>query len=337
MFEFIQNFWNLSLMIGIYVLIGLLFVGLVHLYISEDWIKKNLGVKSRFSALKGALYGIPLPLCSCGVIPLAASLRQKGASKKAVTSFFITTPMTGVDSIIATYGVFGAPMAIFRVVSSFISGVLAGSFVKDDENKQELKEVGSSCCSSSCCDAKQESTNKSLKKALDYSLNEVFNDIAKPMLYGLVLATIFLMVFSKYNIEFLNENIFISYILVFIISLPLYVCSISAIPLALSMLAVGASPGLAFIFLAAAPATNIITAGIVKKVLGAKVLVIYLSSIISTTLFFALMIDIVLPSEWFSYTASLIDQEEVLFLDKIGAIIFLSLMFYYFFKNIFKK
>jgi uncharacterized protein len=123
--DFLTNFWHLVTMIGLYVCIGLVFVGIVHLYISEDWIKKYLGKKSRFGALKGALYGIPLPLCSCGVIPLVASLRKKGASKSSVTSFFITTPMTDVDSIIATYGVFGLPMAVLRVISSFISGLIA--------------------------------------------------------------------------------------------------------------------------------------------------------------------------------------------------------------------
>jgi uncharacterized membrane protein YraQ (UPF0718 family) len=82
--NFLQSFWELSVMIGLYVLIGLIFVGIIHLYISEDWIKKHLGEDNKYSALKGALYGIPLPLCSCGVIPLATSLRQKGASKKAV-------------------------------------------------------------------------------------------------------------------------------------------------------------------------------------------------------------------------------------------------------------
>merc|ERR1711916_101914 len=297
--DFLQNFWELSIMIGLYVLIGLIFVGVIHLYISEDWIKKHLGEDNKYSALKGALYGIPLPLCSCGVIPLATSLRQKGASRKAVTSFFITTPMTGVDSIIATYGVFGLPMAIIRVVSSFISGVIAGSFVKesfDDIVKEEQK----SCCSSSCCSSAKPQKENKFKKAYDYAMFEVFSDLAKPMFYGLILATLFMMLIPNNGVEFLNENLFITYILVFLVALPLYVCSISAIPIALSMLAIGISPGVAFIFLAAAPATNIITAGIIKKILGNDVLIVYLISIISVTVSFALMIDFVFPMEWFS-------------------------------------
>jgi uncharacterized membrane protein YraQ (UPF0718 family) len=330
--NFFTNFWQLSVMIGLYVLIGLIFVGIIHLYISEDWIKKHLGEDSKFSALKGALYGIPLPLCSCGVIPLATSLRQKGASKKAVTSFFITTPMTGVDSIIATYGVFGLPMAIIRVVSSFISGVIAGSFVKESFDTTQ-KEEQKSCCSSSCCSSSKAQKENQFKKAYDYALFEVFSDIVKPMFYGLILATLFMMLIPNNGVEFLNNNLFITYILVFLVALPLYVCSISAIPIALSMLAIGISPGVAFIFLAAAPATNIITAGIIKKMLGNDVLIVYLISIITVTVSFALMIDFILPLEWFAYVVSSVHSESISYLDIFGAIIFLILMIYFIVKQ----
>lgn len=329
---FIENFWNLSLMIGLYIFIGLIFVGIVHLYVSEEWIKRHLGEDHKHSAVKGALYGIPLPLCSCGVIPLATSLRKKGASKKAVTSFFITTPMTGVDSIIATYGVFGLPMAILRVVSSFISGVVAGSLVMETKDINNLEDK-QSCCNTECCSTNQIKKQSPFKKALDYSLNEVFSDLAKPMFYGLILATLFIMIVPENSVDFLNKNIFLSYILVFTISLPLYVCSISAIPIALSMLSIGVSPGVAFIFLAAAPATNIITIGIIKKILGSDVLKVYLISIITVTVLFALMIDFVFPKEWFLATLQLTNSESISLLDIGAASLFLFIMFYFIIKN----
>jgi uncharacterized membrane protein YraQ (UPF0718 family) len=331
--SFLEGFWELSIMIGLYVLIGLVFVGIVHLYVSEDWIKTHLGANSKYSALKGALYGIPLPLCSCGVIPLAISLRQKGASKKAVTSFFITTPMTGIDSIIATYGVFGLPMAIIRVLSSFISGVVAGIFVKES-NDNIQKEEKKSCCSSSCCSSSTHIKENKFKQAFYYSINEVFSDIAKPMFYGLILATLLMLLIPNNSVEFLNDNLFVTYALVFVVALPLYVCSISAIPIALSMLAVGVSPGVAFVFLAAAPATNIITAGVIKKVLGSDVLIVYLLSIVSVTIFFALMIDFVFPAQWFAYLTNSLENESQSILDISGAIIFLIIMFYFVFKKL---
>jgi len=327
--DFFMNFWHLSSMIGLYVIIGLIFVGIVHLFVSEEWIKKHLGTKSKYGAVKGALYGIPLPLCSCGVIPLATGLRKKGASKASVTSFFITTPMTGVDSIIATYGVFGLPMAILRVVSSFISGVLAGVFVK--ENSDDLKEE-SSC--GSCCGSKVEVDNRSnFKKGLDYALNDVFSDIVKPLFWGLVFAAIFMMAIPQNGVEFLNEQLLLAYLLVFLISLPMYVCSISAIPMALSMMAVGVSPGVAFIFLAAAPVTNIITAGVIKKVLGNDVLIVYLISIIFTTLTFALLIDFAFPMEWFSIDTFGHSHEEHPLYESLFGGVFLIMMGYFLFKS----
>ena len=331
--DFLHNFWELTVMIGLYVLIGLIFVGIVHLYVSEDWIKKHLGEDNKYSALKGALYGIPLPLCSCGVIPLATSLRQKGASKKAVTSFYITTPMTGIDSIIATYGVFGLPMAIIRVISSFISGVVAGSFVKESYNN--LQEEKKSCCSSSCCGSNSKETKKDNQfiKAYNYAMYEVFSDLAKPMFYGLILATLFMLLIPNNGVEFVNDNLLIGYVLIFLVALPLYVCSISAIPIALSMLAVGVSPGIAFIFLAAAPATNIITIGVIKKILGNDVLIVYLVSIIAVTISFALMIDFVFPKEWFMYTLKSVENESHSILDMGGAIVFLGVMFYFVLKQ----
>ena len=330
--DFLINFWNLTVMIGLYVLIGLIFVGIAHLYISKAWIQKHLGEDSNYPTLKGALYGIPLPLCSCGVIPLATSLREKGASKKAVTSFFITTPMTGIDSIIATYGVFGLPMALLRVVSSFISGIVAGSLVKDELKNDTHKEESSCGCSGSCSTPKEEKP-KQLKDAIHYALEDVFKDLAKPMFYGLILATIFLLVMPKESVVFFNENLLLSYLIVLLLSLPLYVCSISAIPIALSMLSVGVSPGVAFIFLTAAPATNIITAGIIKKILGNEVLIKYLISIIVTTIIFALMIDFMMPSEWFTIISNEISVESHSYLDIAGGILFLILLGVYLLKK----
>jgi len=302
--SFLALFWELTLSIGLYVLIGLVFVGVVHLYISEAWIQKHLGKEGASSALKAALYGIPLPLCSCGVIPLAASLRQKGASKGAVTSFFITTPMTGIDSLIATYGVFGLPMALIRLIASFISGVIAGMWVglvpdKTSTFKTTPKE-GECCAQQGCCSKTTPAPKSAFKRAYEYALFEVFADLAKPMFFGLVLATLLVLLIPERGMEMIRDYPLLSYFAVLLLALPMYVCSISAIPLALGLLSVGATPGMAFLFLAAAPATNVITVGIIRSILGVRVMVIYLVSITLITLLTAFLIDLVLPLSWFN-------------------------------------
>lgn len=334
--SFFTTFWTLSISIGAYVFLGLIFVGIVHLYVSEEWIKKHLGQGSHYDAIKGAIYGIPLPLCSCGVIPLATSLRKKGASKKAVTSFFITTPMTGVDSIIATYGVFGLPMAIIRVVSSLVSGIVAGLWVKNEDTV--MQQEPESCCSNSCgCHTEDEKQPSSFKKAYDYAIYEVFADIAKPMLYGLVLATLFIVFVPQSLLYHFEENLVLTYITVFLLSLPIYVCSISAIPIAISLLAFGLSPGAAFIFLAAAPATNLITAGIIKKIMGTKTMIIYLVSIVFTTTFFALLIDYLLPVSWFEFTEKIVDEDAETTMQIAGALFIAMTLYFSVIKNFLQK
>ncbi len=341
--NFLMSFWELTVSVGIYVIIGLVFVGIVHIYISDEWIQKHLGEKSRFPALKGALYGIPLPLCSCGVIPLATSLKKKGASKGAVTSFFITTPMTGVDSIIATYGVFGWAMALLRVVSSFISGVVAGSLAGKDQEvpkkpifSQFAPQKEETCgCSGGCCSSEKKEEESAFKKAYDYAVFEVFKDISKPLFYGLFLGAFFTVLLPSNAFSYLPDSFFVRYLFILVISLPIYVCSISAIPIAITLLSLGASYGEAFIFLAAAPATNFITAGVVKEILGSKTLVIYILSIVVTTLVFASGIDFLLPKELFYFSSGEFAEKSSM-LKNITAVVFLGYILY-FFTNVLKK
>lgn len=323
--EYFQILWFLLVSVSAYILLGLIFVGIMHLYITEDWIKKHLGGEGWKSVLKAAIYGIPLPLCSCGVIPLATSLHRSGASKGSVTSFFITTPMTGLDSIFATYGVFGLPMAIIRVVGSFISGIVAGLWVGGQKQPTQFSnaEPAKSCCSDCGCSS-NEPKKSTFKKVTDYVFMEVFADIAKPMTYGLLLAAVLVMIFPEDASAWLSEIPLLAYFGALLIGLPIYVCSVSAIPMALGMIAAGLSPGIAFVFLAAAPATNVITAGVINKILGKKALVAYLVSIISITICFAFAIDYFLPSDWFATIGSF-DSESHSLIEEVSAVIFIVL------------
>jgi uncharacterized membrane protein YraQ (UPF0718 family) len=171
----------------------------------------------------------------------------------------------------------------------------------------------------------------SFAKAWNYALHEVFGDIAKPMFYGLVLATLFVVLMPKESAPYFAQHWGVAYGFVLLLSLPMYVCSISAIPMALGLLSVGATPGTAFLFLAAAPATNLITAGIIKKILGSRVLGVYLGAIIGTTLLFALLVDFALPPQWFDTIAPLGEETEGVLAEASGAL-FLGLTALYLFK-----
>ena len=109
-----------------FLLLGFLIAGVMHAFIPGGFYSKFLSKKNFRSVLNAALLGIPLPLCSCGVIPTAMSLRKEGASHGAVVSFLIATPQTGVDSISATYSLMGLPFAIVRPIAALFTALLGG-------------------------------------------------------------------------------------------------------------------------------------------------------------------------------------------------------------------
>jgi protein translocase SecG subunit len=137
-FEFLEALYDLSNAMAPYILFGLVFAGILHELVPETLVTKHLGKENISSVVKSTVFGIPLPVCSCGVIPLATSIKKSGASKGATLSFLISTPITGVDSILATYGIFGWIFTLYRVFTSMIiamiAGVLTNIFTKDNSD-----------------------------------------------------------------------------------------------------------------------------------------------------------------------------------------------------------
>ena len=284
-YKFLLNFWNFLNELAIYIIMGLLIAGIVKYFLPDDFIRKHLGSSKSSSVIKSVLLGIPLPICSCSVIPIGVSLKKSGASTASVLSFLIATPVTGIDSILVTYGVFGGVFTAFRVLSSvFISlfaGILGNMFIKDHEKSIRKRKIKRR--------VKKRDLKNAIKEIFNYSFNELFSPLAKPLLYGITLgALISLMPVNALNVV---DNLFLQYILVLLISIPIYVCSISSIPIALSLITVGFSPGSALIFLTAGPATNTVTITTIYEIFGKKALAIYLFSIITGSFLFAFLFD----------------------------------------------
>ena len=141
-----------------YLLLGFFFAGVMHAFIPGMVYNRYLGGKGFKSVFYGALFGVPLPLCSCGVLPTAMSLRKQGASKGATASFLISTPETGVDSIIATYSVLGLPFAVIRPVAAFCNAIMGGWLINKFGDKDEVVPVDASA-KTCCCHHKQEETH----------------------------------------------------------------------------------------------------------------------------------------------------------------------------------
>lgn len=294
-FELLANNFLLLLdAMSIYLLVGLLLAGILKQIIPDDFISKHLGKSSIGSVIKATLFGIPLPVCSCSVIPLAQSLRKEGASKGAVQSFLISTPITGVDSILATFSFFGLIFTIFRVLSSIIISIIVGliqNFVEKDDKKMEgIKEEVSCDCHCSCSTSK-EKKSFSIKEVFIYSYITLAKDMVNPLFIGLILGAIFTTFVPKEYSSLLFDNQFLTYIIIILFSMPLYVCATASLPLAAAFMLSGMSGGAAFIFLTAGPATSAVTMSVVYKLLGKKSLIIYLATIAILSFLFGFLYD----------------------------------------------
>jgi len=268
-----------------YLLLGFLFAGMLHVIMKPDRIARYLGKRNLKSVIYAALLGVPLPLCSCGVIPTGVSFYRNGASKGASVSFLISTPQTGVDSILVTYSMLGLPFAILRPIAAFLTGIAGGIFTNMMDNgweqsPQDLQH--------------QEHVNekgKPLYRLLNYAFIEFMQDIVKWLVIGLLLAALISLIIPDDFFTMYMGNPFLEMAFVLMASVPLYVCATGSVPIAAVLLMKGLSPGAALVFLMAGPATNIATILVLSKTLGLRSTVIYLLTIIAGSAIFGILIN----------------------------------------------
>jgi len=285
---------------SVYILFGFLIAGILHVTIKKDRIKKWLGKKNFKSVLYASLLGVPLPLCSCGVIPTGISFYREGASRGATVSFLISTPQTGVDSIMVTYSMMGLPFTIARPLIAFITGI-GGGILANFTDKGEKKTVDEIDCA---CDVSDQKENKKRKNIFTeifrYAFIDFFRDIAKWLLIGLLAAALIsVLVPDDFFTNFIGNDL-LSMIIILLVSVPLYVCATGSVPIAAVLIAKGLSPGAALVFLMAGPATNIATITVIGKTLGRKTLFVYLFSIMAGAIISGLIIDYAFPKGFFT-------------------------------------
>ena len=296
-----------------FLLLGFLLAGLMHAFIPGQIYSRYLAKPTFSSVLYSALFGIPLPLCSCGVIPTAMLLRKEGASKGAVASFLIATPQTGVDSIIATYSLMGLPFAIARPIIAFVTALFGGQMVnmvkdpstalpREGEESQHNKPVEAGCE----CGHNHEHSHEheqsfigKIKEALSYAFLEMMEDIGKWLMIGLIVAGLITVLVPDSFFEVFKDNSLASMLLVLAFAIPMYLCATGSIPIAVALMLKGLTPGSALVLLMAGPACNMASILVINKVMGRKTLITYLASIIAGAVGFGLAIDHLLPREWF--------------------------------------
>lgn len=283
-----------------YLLLGLLLAGLLHVTVPKAWVTRHMGGSGVGAALKAALVGIPLPLCSCGVIPFADSLKRQGASKSSITSFLIATPQTGVDSILATSAMLGPVVAIWRVITALVSGVIGGTLAGMVDPEEPSQVV----------DPRSDGTGlpvgwrARLHELLSYGMGMLLEDIAFWLTVGLAAGGAIA--------AFVPDDLFTAAIshpalqwgAVLVVAVPLYVCATGSIPIAAALVAKGLPLGAAIVFLIAGPATNVATLTVFTRALGRKVVAVYLGTIVVVSLLFGLAFEWLFPGTGLPMTMS---------------------------------
>ncbi len=291
---YLHNIWEVVAALAPWLLLGVVIAGILHVFLPADFIVRHLGKTSFTNVFKAALLGVPMPLCSCGVIPTAIGLKRDGASDGASIGFLISTPQTGVDSVAVSAAFLGWPFAFFKLGAAFVTGLVGGLIVNLSEGVRPSMEAQ---IHTSCVPRTARSFKRSIAEVFNFGFNDLFYGIWRWVALGVLISAA---ISTFIPADALSGKVwatgFTGMVVMLAISLPLYICTTGSVPIASSLVAAGMSPGAALVFLMAGPATNVATLGAVFKAFGKKILVIYLAVIIIGSMTLGYAFDFVVPS-----------------------------------------
>lgn len=293
--------WHMLQDASLYIVIGLFAGGMLKAFLSPAYVASHLG-RGRFSSVfKAALLGIPLPLCSCGVLPAAAELKKQGANNGATTAFLISTPESGVDSISISWALLDPLMTVFRPLAAFVTALVAGiseNLIHPSVPQAAGTQKNDCSCHSQCAgddtlgeDAIKISFTEKIRRGIGYAFGELWDDLAIPFLVGLLLAGIIGVVLPDTFFHAYLSGGWSSMLIMLVFGIPLYICATASTPMAAAFILKGVSPGAVLVFLLVGPATNIASITVLSKILGKRTLVLYLFSIALVSLLAGLALD----------------------------------------------
>jgi uncharacterized membrane protein YraQ (UPF0718 family) len=346
--QIIQASWNLFVEAGPYLLFGILVAGLMYLFLSPETIVNHLRQGRISSVLKAALLGIPLPLCSCGVLPAAAGLRRQGANRGATAAFLISTPESGVDSIAITYALLDPLMTLIRPVAAFLTAFAAGvteNLLFWEEEKTFPLQPDLSCRVDGCCDGtdcspeihkNHHSLGRKIWSAIHYGFFDLYRELAGWMVVGfLVAGAITIWLPPDLATRYLGGGL-ATMLLMLAAGIPTYICATASTPVAAALILKGVSPGAALVFLLAGPATNLASLTVLAKVLGKRGVLIYLASISVAAVLMGLATDFVYQFLGISLHTQLATVKELLpeWLHLGSALLLAGLMLSFFLRKV---
>ncbi|WP_447555462.1 SO_0444 family Cu/Zn efflux transporter [Vreelandella sp. EE22] len=290
--DMIPTLLSVALSAAPWLLLGLFAAGLVKAWLSERVLMRWLGGSGLGSILRASIIGMPLPLCSCGAIPTAMALHRGGAGRGPTTSFLISTPGVGVDSIFLTSALLGPLMALMRVMGALITAIVTGILVGLTGGRAVPAAPVSSCCASSSCGSAPEAANApgGLRAGLRYAFSDLLDDFSVWIFIGLLLAGVLMTWASPQTLAQFSGGPW-ALGLMAIIGIPLYVCAAAATPIAAGLLMAGITPGMALVFLLAGPITSLATLGVFRRELGTRALAVYVAAILTVTVLLGWAVD----------------------------------------------
>ncbi len=295
--QFITETWHILTDAAPYVIFGFLAAGLIKALLPEDAVARHLGGGSFAAVVKASLLGIPLPLCSCGVIPAAIGLRKQGAGRGPSAAFLVSTPESGVDSIAITWALLDPVMTVVRPLAAFVTGTLTGVLISLlPEEKTELDAQQNSCgCADSCCETGTHEKGTLVNRIIDgvrYAFGELLKDIGGWLLLGVVIAGLVATLVPDGFFAMIFEHEAVSLFLMLLVGIPLYMCASASTPIAAALVLKGLSPGAALVFLLAGPATNAATLTVVARFWGRKATAVYLAVIACCSLLIGWLVNL---------------------------------------------
>ncbi|MFC1844368.1 SO_0444 family Cu/Zn efflux transporter [Thermodesulfobacteriota bacterium] len=338
-FSVLQESWHLLLEASIYILFGMIVGGLLKVFLSPSFVADHLGKGKFSSVIKAALFGIPIPLCSCGVLPAAASLKKQGANNGATTAFLISTPESGVDSMAITYALLDPIMTVARPVSAFITAVAAGiseNLLQTQQEEDWEKVIDRSCPIDNCCDgnecppkehAKHHSFSEKLWSGLKFAVDDLWGDLAGWFFAGLILAGIIAaLIPQELMTRYLGGGLH-SMLIMLLVGIPMYICATASTPVAAALILKGVSPGAALVFLLVGPATNVTSLSVLFGLLGKRATAIYLITLSIFAVLSGLAVDVIYSRLGISASAIAGQAGEVIpyWLQVIGALVVILL------------
>ena len=282
--DYLAAIWMTMCLLAPWMLVGTAIAGLIHVLLPAGFLERAM--RGRSGVVKAVLIGVPLPLCSCGVIPAGIGLRKNGASRGSTVGFLISTPQTGVDSILVAASFLGWPFALFKIGAAAITGVIGGwmTDIIEPEKHEEIQQPD------------RATTRRGVRDFYEHG-KEILQSIWLWLIAGVFVSAAITQFVPPSTFEVINEyGLLLSLCLVLLISTPLYVCATASVPIAWALVSSGMPVSVALVFLMAGPATNIATISALLGKFGWRTTGVYLLTIVIGSMAFAFLFEWIIPS-----------------------------------------